>query len=44
MNPHGHTWYATLHLKSLVGLNAQDMSVEFFAAKIQLERIYILSI
>lgn len=33
MTPHGHTWYATLHLKSLVGLNAQDMSVEFSQLK-----------
>lgn len=29
MTPHGHTWYATLHLQSHVGLNANDMAVEF---------------
>lgn len=33
MTPHGHTWYATLHLKSQAPLNANDMSVEFHQLK-----------
>ena len=33
MTPHGHTWYATLHLKSTAPLNSEDMSVEFTQLK-----------
>jgi 6-pyruvoyltetrahydropterin/6-carboxytetrahydropterin synthase len=33
MTPHGHTWYATLHLQSSSPLNANDMAVEFFQLK-----------
>jgi len=33
MTPHGHTWYATLHLQSLKALNQDGMVVEFARAK-----------
>ena len=33
MTPHGHTWYATLHLKTSTSLNKNDMSVEFHQVK-----------
>jgi len=33
MTPHGHTWYATLHIKTSGGLNQNDMSVEFQQVK-----------
>lgn len=33
MTPHGHTWYATLHLQSLKNLNADNMVVEFSKVK-----------
>lgn len=33
MTPHGHTWYATLHLRSLTSLNQDNMVVEFSKVK-----------
>lgn len=33
MTPHGHTWYATLHLQTSATLNKNDMSVEFHQVK-----------
>jgi 6-pyruvoyl-tetrahydropterin synthase len=33
MTPHGHTWYATLHLQSLKNLNSENMVVEFSKVK-----------
>lgn len=33
MTPHGHTWYASLHLKTTAPLNSNDMSVEFHQLK-----------
>ncbi len=33
MTPHGHTWHATLHLKSLRPLNTENMVVEFSKVK-----------
>lgn len=33
MTPHGHTWYATLHINTKAPLNASDMSVEFHQLK-----------
>lgn len=33
MTPHGHTWYATLHLQTQAPLNKNDMSVEFHQLK-----------
>ncbi len=33
MTPHGHTWHATLHLRSLAPLNANNMAVEFHQLK-----------
>ncbi|MBY0386235.1 6-carboxytetrahydropterin synthase [bacterium] len=33
MTPHGHTWYATLHLQSLKNLNADNMVIEFSKVK-----------
>lgn len=33
MTPHGHTWFATLHLQTTASLNKNDMSVEFHQLK-----------
>lgn len=33
MTPHGHTWYATLHLQTQAPLNTNDMSIEFHQLK-----------